>query len=424
MDLNKKMSIDKENIIIKVRNKKAYIYNKKNKKKIFLNEEIVNYLMKGVNQEVTFLEFVNSFNEDDKNYILQLIEILNDMEVFESKDINTKQIKCIHVALTYKCNLECKHCCAESSPMRETNLFLEDWKLVIDRISTLNPQQVVFSGGEPLILNYFEELVLYSSEKMKNTIFILSTNGTLINKYSIDFLRKYFYKIDISLDGYDRESADLVRGKGTFDKVMDNIKLLKQNSVNNINLSFTQGDLNQKNSEKFKLLCSELGVTNVIRAFSPEGRGKENIDLFLSENKMLPLSVIKMFEDGLYSCSQSQENTQENNKISSIACNGGEGQLFIDDKGNVYPCPSLIIDKFKITNMMDEDYMNKILEFKGGYTLYESIISQSTNCKTCDLNIFCWCCPANFERAFKVGDVEYWCDHMKGCLNKIIWNEG
>lgn len=418
MDLNKKMSIDKENLIIKSKNKKVYIYNKNNKKKIFLNEEILNYLLEGVNKKITFLEFINGFHDEDKSYIIQLLEILSDIEVFECKGINTKQIECVHIALTYKCNLECKHCCVESSPRKKTNLFLEDWKYTIDRISHLNPEQVVFSGGEPLILNYFEELILYSRDKMPETILILSTNGTLIDKYDIEFLKNNFFKIDISLDGYDKDSTDLIRGKGTFDKVMDNIKLLKQNSVNNINLSLTQGDLNQKSSEKFKVLCSELGVTNTIRAFSPEGRGKENLDLFLSEEKKLPLSVIKMFEENLDSCSQ------ENNRISSIACNAGEGQLFIDDKGNVYPCPSLVIDEFKITNMIDEDCMSKILEFKGGYKLYESIISQSINCKECDLNIFCWCCPANFEKGFKVGDLGYWCKHMKGCLNKIIWNEG
>lgn len=418
MDFKKTMSINKESLIIKSKNKKVYIYNKNNKKKIFLNEEILNYLMEGVNNKITFLEFINSFHDDDKSYILQLLEILNEIEVFESKYNDTKQIECIHIALTYKCNLECKHCCVESSPRKKTNLFLEDWKLVIDRISDLNPQQVIFSGGEPLILDYFQELVLYSIGKMPETIFVLSTNGTLIDKYDPDFFKDYFLKIDISLDGYDKDSTDMIRGKGTFDKVMDNIKLLKENRINNINLSFTEGDLNQKNSEKFKLLCNKLGVTNTIRTFSPEGRGKENIDLFLSEKKNIPMGIVKMFEDNLDSCSQSS------NKISSIACNAGDGQLFIDDKGNVYPCPSLIIDKFKITNMIDEDCMSKILEFKGGYTLYESIISRSINCKKCDLNIFCWCCPANFENAFKADDLEYWCKHMKGCLNKIIWNEG
>lgn len=418
MDLNKKMFIDKQNLIIKVRNKKGYIYNKNNQKHIFLNEEIINYLLEGSNNKITFLEFINGFQDkSDKDYIKKILELLNTMDLFGEDNKITKTIDYIHIALTCKCNLECKHCCMESSPRKTTNLFLEDWKSVIDKISYLNPKQLIFSGGEPLILDYFKDLILYSHEILPETIFILSTNGTLINKSNIDFLKSYFYTIDISLDGYDKKSTDMIRGDGTFDKVMESIQLLKNDGVNNINLSYTAGDLNQENREKFEMLCNKLAVTKTFRVFSPVGRGSANRDMFLSENKKLPLSIFKMVESfGL--------DQQYINRMSSVGCNAGEHQIFIDDKGNAYPCPSLTIDKFKITNMLMEDCINKILQFNGGFTLYESIISQNTNCKNCDLNIFCWCCPGNFEEGFKGGDLGYWCRYMKERLSKIIWNEG
>lgn len=110
MDLNKTMFIDKENLIIKTRKNKGYIFHKVNKKYIFLNEEIINYLLKGTNKKITFLEFINAFHDDDKEYIKKMLETLNKMDLFRMKNMDDKKFKCIHMELTHKCNLECKHC--------------------------------------------------------------------------------------------------------------------------------------------------------------------------------------------------------------------------------------------------------------------------------------------------------------------------
>lgn len=107
------MSIDNKNIIINSRNKKSCIYNKNNKKHVFLNEEIINYLLEGIKNELTFLEFIDAFHEEDKEYIIRILEFLNDIDMFVMKETKTERIKSINIALTHKCNLECKHCWSE-----------------------------------------------------------------------------------------------------------------------------------------------------------------------------------------------------------------------------------------------------------------------------------------------------------------------
>lgn len=418
MNLNKTMFIDKENLIIKTKNNKGYIFHKVNKKYTFLKKDIINYLLEGANRDITFLEFINAFHDDDQEYIKKMLETLNKMDLFENKNINRKKFKCIHMELTHKCNLECKHCFLKASPDKKTNVSLEEWKNVIDKIAYLNPEQFVFTGGEPLILDYFQELVLYSRKKLPNTSFTLSTNGTLINKYDINLFKNYFDAIYISLDGYDRESSDKVRGKGVFDKVINNIKLLKEKGFNNIDLSFTQGDYNLENRKKFSKICDELEVTCTIRTFSPKGRGKENLDLFSAEKKEVPVSILQLVEKSSKAFMEGEEVSK-----SCLGCNAGEGQIIIDDKANAYPCASLRSEDFIITNMLDKDCISKIMEFKGGYNLYESIIFKNEDCKNCDLNIFCWHCPANFEQVYNSDELKYWCDNIKTHLNKIIWEE-
>lgn len=418
MNLNKTIFIDKKNLIIKTKNDKGYIFHKLNKKYIFLNKEVIEALLEGERQKISFLEFLNAFHDDDKGYIKKILNILNEMDLFKIFNKYEKNFRCIHMELTHKCNLACKHCFLNASPNKKTNLLIEDWKNIIDKIVHLNPEQFVFTGGEPLMLDYFKDLVYYSYEKLPKTSFILSTNGTLIDKYDISFFKKFFSKICISLDGYDQESSDKVRGNGVFEKVINNIKALKENGFSNIDLSFTQGDYNKKHRMKFVQLCNDLNVNYTFRTFSPSGRGKENINLFLNKNKSIPGSILQVIESA-------SKDYMKGEKVSKscLACDAGDQQIVIDDTANVYPCVSLRSDNFIISNMLDNDCISKIKKFKGGYNLYEKLIYNNIDCKNCDLNIFCWNCPGNFEQVHGSGELHYWCKNIKPNLNKIIWGE-
>ena len=77
------------------------------------------------------------------------------------------------------------------------------------------------------IINYLE-----SSDDIAS-IDILS-NGTLINESIVEQIRdlKKVRCVQISLDGAAAESHDAIRGKGTFDKVVAGVRLLRQNVIN------------------------------------------------------------------------------------------------------------------------------------------------------------------------------------------------
>ena len=49
------------------------------------------------------------------------------------------------------------------------------------------------------------------------------TNGTLFNSQNITPIIEKVNNIDISLDGADEESCSVIRGKGVFDRVVNNI---------------------------------------------------------------------------------------------------------------------------------------------------------------------------------------------------------
>ncbi|VVB82052.1 7-carboxy-7-deazaguanine synthase [uncultured archaeon] len=140
-----------------------------------------------------------------------------------------------HLILTELCNSQCKYCYEKSMKEFENDLdkkfqfdFSEPEKMQI-RLEELkkflekdkNPV-LIFYGGEPLLeIEKIEEVI----DKIK-VPFRIQTNGKLLNKIPFDYLDK-IGKILISIDG-NRERTDLNRGKGTYQRVIENINSIKQ----------------------------------------------------------------------------------------------------------------------------------------------------------------------------------------------------
>ena len=56
--------------------------------------------------------------------------------------------------------------------------------------------------------------------------FVIQTNGLLLNKLKSHYLKK-FHSILVSIDGT-KDVTDRARGNGVYDRIMDNIKLIRQ----------------------------------------------------------------------------------------------------------------------------------------------------------------------------------------------------
>jgi len=116
-----------------------------------------------------------------------------------------------------QCNLRCRYCMNEPHP----DLPLRPaWKAeeLIKFLSTDPSPTICFYGGEPLLeMDKIKEIM----DKIDATHYTLQTNGLLLSKLPTEFLTR-FSTILVSIDG-DRETTDLNRGKGTYDKLLTNI---------------------------------------------------------------------------------------------------------------------------------------------------------------------------------------------------------
>ena len=170
--------------------------------------------------------------------------------------------------LTNKCNLHCKMCmfwgdvgwCKTKDGIDVGGIHELDWKVLEKMFRQVRHTRPSFilSGGEPFLYSHFESLL--QMLKQNNCFATVCTNGTILDNFQETLVNNPFLGLLVSLDGQEREN-DIIRGKGVYKKVTENIKLLK--SYKNppyIGIQFTVMPENIKNMYTFCKEMVSLGV--------------------------------------------------------------------------------------------------------------------------------------------------------------------
>ncbi|MER3445823.1 MAG: hypothetical protein C4291_02835 [Candidatus Dadabacteria bacterium] len=133
------------------------------------------------------------------------------------------------------CNLQCAHCLVSSAPWEDRGMPKEEIKRIIDQGRELGVFRFYFTGGEPFIRKDIYELIDYVTRD-ENSELIVLTNGMFFNQKEklnqlLELARGRF-KPQISLDGSTPEINDPIRGKGTFEKIIEGIKIAAESGLN------------------------------------------------------------------------------------------------------------------------------------------------------------------------------------------------
>jgi len=185
-------------------------------------------------------------------------------ELFQSNDR-------LVIVVTHLCQLDCAYCFIKkyNGTISEKDLYK-----AIDLLFTSEKKdiQLQFFGGEPLLkFDLLKKAIFYSQllnkKFKKNLSYLLTTNGLLLNKEIISFLRKYKVEIELSIDG-DYETISALNNKKLDKKSFFSL-------IKNINLL---------NVNKMKYY--------VIMVVSPDNVGKivKNFD-YLKENKAVKIQI-------------------------------------------------------------------------------------------------------------------------------------
>jgi mycofactocin radical SAM maturase len=262
--------------------------------------------------------------------------------------MNIQMLSAPHTVMwevTYACNLRCIYCYSEAGPQSSYELTTKEGLDLIDQLSKAKVFMLSFGGGEPFIRKDFLDILQYACTRNIGTI--ISTNGSLIGDNIARLLQKCEVKtIQVSLDASSHCLNDKVRGRGTFDKAVNAIRLLRKRNLNVI-ISTVINRMNFSDLLNLCRLASKYGVKAVrLLRLIPMGRGKHSF-LHLNKGQYIELvNLINTIESRtnvklLLGCSFSFLNPYRN---LAITCPAGLFSCGISPEGYVIPC-SLFSDR-------------------------------------------------------------------------------
>lgn len=125
----------------------------------------------------------------------------------------------IHWEVTNKCNLRCQHCLPESGRRRTGELSTKTAMAALAEFRSAGVATIYFTGGEPFSRpDMFTLLERASCLGMRVEVI---TNATLLTQGVVEKISRLGINLSISLDGADATTNDAVRGKGSFEKIIE-----------------------------------------------------------------------------------------------------------------------------------------------------------------------------------------------------------
>jgi predicted phosphodiesterase/uncharacterized Fe-S cluster-containing radical SAM superfamily protein len=184
------------------------------------------------------------------------------------------------VYTNFHCNLACSYCSVASSPQaRRRSVGLERVKMLVDEAVQEGFDEVYLTGGEPFLEPDIVEMVLYATEQLD---VVLLTNGMLYQGYRLEQLKRLSGRerlvLQTSIDAASAAGHDRNRGKGSWQKAMDGLRLAKDLGLP-VRVGMTYTDENEHEVPLLRELLAGMGIVGkdfavrplVARGFSTEG---------------------------------------------------------------------------------------------------------------------------------------------------------
>jgi MoaA/NifB/PqqE/SkfB family radical SAM enzyme len=237
-------------------------------------------------------------------------------------------------SITNRCNLKCKGCYHWA--LRETSepeMSSEKMRSVIAEAKELGISFMTLAGGEPFV----RKEILAITKDFPEIIFLIFTNGLLINDELLGKLKKQKNVVPvISLEGYE-EDTDMRRGKGVFDRLEKIINSLKQNNIfYSVSITVTKQTFDLVTSEEFVKNLVDLGCKLLFFVeYTPIKEGTENW-IITDEQRDNLMKLVKSFRSKYRALFISVPGDEE--EIGGCL-SAGRGFVHISADGNVEPCP-------------------------------------------------------------------------------------
>jgi mycofactocin radical SAM maturase len=213
---------------------------------------------------------------------------------------------------------------------------------------------VNIGGGEPLIRSDFFEIVDHAVESGVGVKF--STNGIRLDQAKAERLAASDYiDVQISIDGADAATNDVVRGEGSFDGALRAMEHLATANFGEFKISVVMTRQNIPQIEQFQALADRFGAQLRLTRLRPAGRGADTWDQLhptAEQQKTLYRWLLEhpkvLTGDSFFHLSALGDSLDGLN-----LCGAGRVVCLIDPVGDVYACPFVIHEDFLAGNVRE-----------------------------------------------------------------------
>jgi len=238
----------------------------------------------------------------------------------------------ILISPTMRCNLRCIGCYAANYD-NEDDLTEEDVESIISQGEDIGSRFYVMLGGEPFVWRPLLDV----AERHPQSVFMVFSNGTMINDRLADRIVEVGnVSVVISIEG-SRESTDLRRGAGTYDRVMAAFdRLRERGAITGYSCVATAYNIEEIVSDEFADLMVEKGALyGWYFLYMPVGRDPD-LSLMPSAEQRVQL------HDGVVRIRNTRPllaaDFWGDGTLTGGCLSGGRKYIHINNKGDVEPC--------------------------------------------------------------------------------------
>jgi len=339
-----------------------------------------------------------------------------------------KSINRITLHVTNGCNLRCRYCYANGGDynlpkskmsMDTASKFVDFCTTHFDKIET-----VVFFGGEPLLNPQIIEFICESFDRLHKTNQInyipkwgIITNGTILNDYILNMVKRYINFITVSIDGpqdINDFNRKFINGKGSYDDISKFIRKIKNETNIHMKYEATYTSFHRQNnwskSDVKLFLMNEFNIRGTIVSDI-----NDQLDYNIQDNQKMS------FPEGFFSILASMAH-----KIYKEMCPIGNKIIAISTDGEIYPCHmNNGLKHLSLGNISNENIFNKQNKYLSSFPYLKSVLKVNEPCVSCWANPVCGGCTIRWFYNKKTNEYNfipdsYLCEVNKKHIENIL----
>lgn len=340
------------------------------------------------------------------NEIVEITATLNSLCTPPKHSATEPRQDMLTLNVTHGCNMACKYCFASTTQDRKEVMSLSVARKAIENMLKANPASgqytIYFFGGEPLLhKSFLHEVVAMAKEEIvgkrgKKVIFLVNTNGTLIDESLLRLFKEEKFTVTVSMDGpedINDENRIFTNGRGSYRRIIRNIEKLKEHHIR-FNIRAT---IHPNTRKLFKIIrfFETLKVPYSYAFTMDSGTERKytfdfgEIDLDRFDQQLAECTTYlvakRMNGEPIYNldfCNGLK--TLKDKTVRLQGCSAGRSNLIVDEQGCYYACQNMLpLRETSLGDVNSGIQENRLNEFRS------QDVAQLDNCRQCWARYLC-----------------------------------